>query len=196
MYEDKIEWSDAVANDVITKAETQGWSHHVTQPHQGHLVILHRDPPSGEVKLQKLNVWCTTGTVGSYLKHPKRKQPTQLFRREIETWKELEAIFANPRVHTEKGYAKKDSSKKGPKATADVSVTPGSKLGTIKWWSFDKGYGFVTPDDGEDDVFFHKRVLQRRPQGHRLVEGAQVEFTVVECDKGLEAGTVKVFIEE
>ena len=56
--------------------------------------------------MMKLNIWCTTGTVGSYLKHPKQGN-TQLFRREISTWTELDAILQNPRVHTDKGFQTK-----------------------------------------------------------------------------------------
>jgi CspA family cold shock protein len=83
-----------------------GWTHHTTQPQQGHLVILHKPNPNGGVKLMKLNIWCTRGTVGSYLKHPKQGN-TSLFRREISTWAELDEILANPRVHTDKGYQRK-----------------------------------------------------------------------------------------
>ena len=57
---------------------------------------------------ERLNFWLTTGTVGSYLWHPKKptKKRTQLFRREI-TMSEAAAIFNNPRVHTGKGYTVK-----------------------------------------------------------------------------------------
>jgi len=51
----------------------------------------------------QLNVWCSTGTVGSYLNHP-RQGKTQLFRRSVNSVYELQAILTNPRVHTDKGY--------------------------------------------------------------------------------------------
>ena len=49
------------------------------------------------------NIWCTTGTVGSYLNHP-TKGKTQLFRRNVHSLHELYSILDNPRVHTDKGY--------------------------------------------------------------------------------------------
>jgi hypothetical protein len=50
----------------------------------------------------RLNFWLSTGTVGSYLKHPRRGK-TQLFRRNVDV-NEAQVIFANPRVHTGRGY--------------------------------------------------------------------------------------------
>ena len=51
----------------------------------------------------RLNVWLTTATVASSLVHPKQG-PTQLFRRDQIEMSQLEAIFNNPRVHTDAGY--------------------------------------------------------------------------------------------
>jgi ribosomal protein L44E len=48
-------------------------------------------------------VWCTTGTIGSYLFHP-RQGKSQLFRRNAHTMGDLREIFANPRVHGYGGY--------------------------------------------------------------------------------------------
>ena len=55
----------------------------------------------------RLNFWPTTGTVGSFLYHPKSRKKTQLFRRKIRQ-SDAEAIFRNPRVHTGVGYHRKD----------------------------------------------------------------------------------------
>ena len=55
----------------------------------------------------RLNFWPTTGTVGSYLFHPKSRRKTQLFRREIQE-NYAENIFRNPRVHSGVGYHRKD----------------------------------------------------------------------------------------
>ena len=54
----------------------------------------------------RINVYLTTMTVGTCLVHPK-KQATQLFRKDVDL-KALEKIFVNPRVHTGKGYYKKN----------------------------------------------------------------------------------------
>ena len=62
-----IAWGEAVVEAVIERGCSSDWKHHVTQPRQGHLIILHTPNPNGGIKLMKLNVWCTTGTVGSYL---------------------------------------------------------------------------------------------------------------------------------
>ena len=50
----------------------------------------------------RLKFWLSIGTVGSYLKYPKRGR-TQLFRRDVDM-NEADVIFGNPRVHTGKGY--------------------------------------------------------------------------------------------
>ena len=74
MPDGAITWDEHVVPDVINLGKAKGWTHHKTQPRQGHLVILHKPNPNGGVKLMKLNIWCTTGTVGSYLFHPKSAQ--------------------------------------------------------------------------------------------------------------------------
>jgi CspA family cold shock protein len=55
--------------------------------------------------------------------------------------------------------------------------------GTVKWFNDSKGYGFVTRDDGEKDVFVHHSAIQG--QGFKsLTEGEKVEFDVVQGQKG------------
>jgi CspA family cold shock protein len=61
--------------------------------------------------------------------------------------------------------------------------------GTVKWFSKDKGYGFIKQDDGPD-VFVHHTAIQGG--GFRtLEEGERVEFDVVEEPKGLKAANVE-----
>jgi CspA family cold shock protein len=61
--------------------------------------------------------------------------------------------------------------------------------GTVKWFSNEKGFGFITREDG-DDVFVHHTAIQT--EGYRsLTEGQKVEFEVVQGDKGLQASNVQ-----
>ena len=58
--------------------------------------------------------------------------------------------------------------------------------GIVKWFNNAKGYGFVTPDDGAQDVFVHFSAIEM--EGYRtLKEGQRVEFEVEEGPKGLHA---------
>ena len=62
-------------------------------------------------------------------------------------------------------------------------------LGTVKWFSGAKGYGFIAPDDGGADVFVHFSAIQSA--GFRtLEEGDRVEFSVEQGQKGLQAASV------
>ena len=60
--------------------------------------------------------------------------------------------------------------------------------GTVKWFSNEKGYGFIEREGGED-VFVHFSAIAM--DGYKsLVEGQRVEFEVVEGNKGLQASNV------
>lgn len=55
--------------------------------------------------------------------------------------------------------------------------------GTVKWFNDQKGFGFITRDDGEKDCFVHHTAIDG--QGFKsLPEGARVEFDVVQGAKG------------
>ncbi len=63
-------------------------------------------------------------------------------------------------------------------------------IGTVKWFSGPKGYGFISQDDGPD-VFVHFSAIQS--DGFRsLEEGQRVEFSVENGPKGLQAANVVV----
>ena len=61
--------------------------------------------------------------------------------------------------------------------------------GTVKWFNESKGYGFISPEEGED-VFVHYSAIAG--EGFKtLREGDDVEFNVVQGPKGLQAEEVK-----
>jgi len=63
-------------------------------------------------------------------------------------------------------------------------------IGTIKWFSSEKGYGFIAREDGPD-VFIHYTAIQA--EGFRtLEEGQRVEFTIEDSPKGPQAASVVV----
>jgi CspA family cold shock protein len=67
------------------------------------------------------------------------------------------------------------------------------KRGTVKWFNAEKGYGFITPESGED-VFVHYSEIQST--GYRsLNDGDKVEFDVAKSEKGFHASKVVVIRE-
>ena len=64
--------------------------------------------------------------------------------------------------------------------------------GTVKWFNSRKGYGFITPEEG-DDVFVHYSALAGREDEYKtLNERDKVEFDIVEGQKGPQAANVVV----
>ena len=64
------------------------------------------------------------------------------------------------------------------------------ETGNVKWFNANKGFGFITRDNG-DDIFVHFRSI--RGEGHRVLrDGQRVEFSVSEGEKGLQAEDVAV----
>ena len=62
--------------------------------------------------------------------------------------------------------------------------------GVVKWFNADKGFGFITPDDGGADVFAHFSAIQS--SGYRsLDENQRVEFEVTQGQKGPQAANIR-----
>jgi cold shock protein len=63
--------------------------------------------------------------------------------------------------------------------------------GTVKWFNGEKGFGFITQDDGGADVFVHFSAING--SGYRnLDEGQKVEYEVTQGPKGLQAANVNL----
>ncbi|MBA8826154.1 CspA family cold shock protein [Saccharopolyspora lacisalsi] len=63
--------------------------------------------------------------------------------------------------------------------------------GTVKWFNDDKGFGFISPNDGGGDVFVHHSSIDAT--GFRsLTEGQQVSYEVTQSPKGEQANDVRV----
>jgi CspA family cold shock protein len=61
--------------------------------------------------------------------------------------------------------------------------------GIVKWFSNAKGYGFISPDEGGDDIFAHFSSIEM--EGYKsLKEGQHVEFDVSDGPKGLQASKI------
>ncbi len=63
-------------------------------------------------------------------------------------------------------------------------------IGTVKWFNAEKGYGFITPDDGSKDLFVHFSAIQG--EGYKsLNEGQKVEYEQTTGQKGPQASNVR-----
>ncbi len=88
------------------------------------------------------------------------------------------------------GSISKNGTNSQKTSSSSNNPTDGRESGTVKWFNTNKGFGFITRDNG-DDVFVHFRSI--RGQGHRtLIEGQRVEFDVTEGEKGLQAEDVAI----
>ena len=66
---------------------------------------------------------------------------------------------------------------------------PARQTGTVKWFNDEKGFGFITPQDGGDDLFVHFKAIET--DGFKsLKEGQRVSFVAEQGQKGMQAAQV------
>lgn len=79
--------------------------------------------------------------------------------------------------------------------TQSTEPTPKRETGKIKWFSFERGYGFITSDESGKDVFVHRTGISEEIY-HSIKESDRVEYTIAEGRKGLEAVEVILLTDE
>jgi len=68
----------------------------------------------------------------------------------------------------------------------------GFNTGRVKWYNYDKGYGFIKLQDGAGDVFLHAKELERAGIARRLIEGDTLSFKTGKGPKGAFATDVSL----
>ena len=64
-------------------------------------------------------------------------------------------------------------------------------IGTVKWFNATKGFGFIAPEQGGEDIFVHFSAIENNGGYRTLEEGAKVQYEVQKSDSGLSAVNVK-----
>jgi cold shock protein len=93
-------------------------------------------------------------------------------------------LFGDPFTHLRRRVFWKGKS-------GEIAMADSTRIqGTVKWFNAEKGYGFVTPDDGSKDLFVHYSAIQGGSGYASLDEGQRVEMTREQGPKGPQAANV------
>jgi len=106
--------------------------------------------------------------------------------------RQVDQVLSVDESTAETASRQSQSERSRPQGTSRRSVDLESAVevvGIVKWYSADKGFGFVTPEGGGKDVFVHATALERAGMGP-LQEGQSVRLAVVQGVKGPEAGSI------
>ncbi len=76
-----------------------------------------------------------------------------------------------------------------PAASAPALPVAGDGYGTVKWYNPAKGFGFVTPDAGGEELFLHRSVLEKAGLAE-IAEGTRVRIQIEAGKKGPQVGTI------
>lgn len=77
-----------------------------------------------------------------------------------------------------------------PTARKGMQIGNPMTTGVVKWFNDEKGYGFITPDDGSADVFAHFSNIVQDGGRRSLFEDEKVEFEITQGPKGLQADNI------
>ena len=101
--------------------------------------------------------------------------------------KQMETFDANVLKAEMKGLSMSERAKLVKMAIKDAKAQ--TRSGIVKWYDVKKGFGFISQDSGEKDVYVHSSEIQG---AKFLVEGQRVEYEIKQGPKGLQASNVRI----
>ena len=106
--------------------------------------------------------------------------------RQVDQVLSLDESTAGPAAPQREAFGGKPARPREPRRSVDLSSAV-ETTGIVKWYNPDKGFGFVSPQNGGKDVFVHATALERAGLS-TLQEGQKVRMQVVQGAKGAEVG--------
>jgi CspA family cold shock protein len=109
--------------------------------------------------------------------------------RQVDQVLSVDESTAGPGAPPREAFGAKPARPRQHGRTADLSSAV-EMTGTVKWYNPDKGFGFISPQNGGKDVFVHATALERAGLS-TLQEGQRVRMQVVQGTKGAEVGSLQ-----